>query len=249
MNYSDIIFFDFETGSANPHNCQPIQLAAIAIKGRQLTIHQDGFFNSYIQPYWTQEECNKYGLAMIEDETLEINKISRETLLKAPPLKLVWQQFTEFVNKYNPKKSKYYAPIKSGYNINRFDNIIIDRICGGNLRTAKKLLDKIYPEGKVTISEPYGFGNWDAEREECTLFNVRDTIDLMNIVWYWTENNKDVKSISFDSISEWLGINKEGNHNAEVDVKKGSEVLIRFLHLARDISVKVKWKNETASQS
>ena len=30
-NFRDIIVFDFETGGANPHTCQPTQIAAVAI--------------------------------------------------------------------------------------------------------------------------------------------------------------------------------------------------------------------------
>ena len=35
-NFRDIIVFDFETGGANPHTCQPTQIAAVAIHARKL---------------------------------------------------------------------------------------------------------------------------------------------------------------------------------------------------------------------
>ena len=38
MNYRDIIVFDFETGSANPHTTQPTEIAAIAIHARKLQL-------------------------------------------------------------------------------------------------------------------------------------------------------------------------------------------------------------------
>ena len=38
MNYRDIIVFDFETGSRNPDKTQPVQIAAVAIHGRNLTL-------------------------------------------------------------------------------------------------------------------------------------------------------------------------------------------------------------------
>ena len=46
MNYRDIIVFDFETGSRNPHKTQPTQIAAVAIHGRKLTVQPGGYFNS-----------------------------------------------------------------------------------------------------------------------------------------------------------------------------------------------------------
>ena len=86
MNYCDYLFYDFETGSANPHRCQPIQLACVPIHGRKLEIIEDTFC-SLIQPVFNLEECDKYNLDPISDEALEINKIKREDLEKAPPLK------------------------------------------------------------------------------------------------------------------------------------------------------------------
>ena len=44
MNYKDIIVFDFETGSRNPEKTQPVQIAAVAIHGRKLTIQPAGYF-------------------------------------------------------------------------------------------------------------------------------------------------------------------------------------------------------------
>ena len=50
MNYKDIIVFDFETGSRNPHKTQAIQIAAVAIHGRKLTIQPGGHFESLMRP-------------------------------------------------------------------------------------------------------------------------------------------------------------------------------------------------------
>ena len=48
MNYNDICVFDFETGSRNPPPTQPVQVAAVMIHGRKLTIQPDGYFESLI---------------------------------------------------------------------------------------------------------------------------------------------------------------------------------------------------------
>ena len=56
MNYRDIIVFDFETGSANPHTTQPTQIAAIAIHARKLQLQPGGTFNSEIRPIIDDDE-------------------------------------------------------------------------------------------------------------------------------------------------------------------------------------------------
>ena len=84
MNYKDIIVFDFETGSRNPEKTQPIQIAAVAIHGRKLTVQPDGYFESLMRPILDDEEAIKMGLDPIEDEALAVNGKTREELAKAP---------------------------------------------------------------------------------------------------------------------------------------------------------------------
>ena len=63
MNYRDIIVFDFETGGANPHTCQPTQIAAVAIHARKLEIQPGGTFNSEIRPIIDDDKAIKAGVA------------------------------------------------------------------------------------------------------------------------------------------------------------------------------------------
>ena len=72
MNYRDIIVFDFETGSRNPHKTQPTQIAAIALHGRKLTIQPGGVFNSEIRPILDDKKAIEAGFDPVEDEALEI---------------------------------------------------------------------------------------------------------------------------------------------------------------------------------
>lgn len=247
MNYQDIVFLDFETTGVNPYRAQPTQLAAVVIHGRKLEIYEGSIFSSYIQPIFDEAECNRLGLDPVTDEVLEKTHIDINQLKAAPSLKTVWHQFQQYVNKYNPKKSKWSAPIKSGMNIDKYDGIIIDRIAGGHFKKARVELDKLISGGiikaeGVKIPEPYGFGPWDEERQEETLFYPRDSVDLIRILWMWTENMTDIKSLSFDAVREWLGISAEGAHNAEKDVVDGANVLIKFLKLHRNFAPKVKFR-------
>ena len=105
MNYRDIIVVDFETGSRNPHKTQPTQVAAVAIHGRKLTVQPGGYFNSEIRPILDDEKAVAAGLDPIEDEALAVTKKERKALARAPLPKTVWSKFTNFVNKYNFKKT------------------------------------------------------------------------------------------------------------------------------------------------
>ena len=84
MNYRDIIVFDFETGSRNPHKTQPTQIAAIALHGRRLTLQPGGVFNSEIRPILDDKKAIEAGFDPIEDEALQITGKNRKDLAKAP---------------------------------------------------------------------------------------------------------------------------------------------------------------------
>ena len=67
-----------------------------------------------------------------------------------------------YLDKYHSrssKKSQFSAPIPAGYNINRFDLKIIDR-----------------------LSQKYG----NVNKEKSTdIFYPRDVVDVMNLIFYW----------------------------------------------------------------
>jgi DNA polymerase III epsilon subunit-like protein len=46
-----------------------------------------------------------------------------------------------------------------------------------------------------------------------------------------------------DNLRDYLGISKEGAHDALKDVKDCAEVLIRFMKLHRNLADKVKFKD------
>jgi len=247
MNLANyLLFYDFETTSVFANTCQPTQLSGVIIDGRKLEIYENSIFNSYIQPIFDEEECERLGLDPVTDEVLEKTHINIEDLENAPSIKSVWSQFCQYVNKYNSRKSRWGAPINAGMNIDRYDNIIVERICGGHFRHLKKELDRTSLDGIIKaegrIPEPYGFGPWEDERQEEGLYFPRDSVDLLRVLWLWTENMVDIKSLSMDSIREWLGISTEGSHNAEKDVLDGAKVLVKFLKLHRHYAPKVKFK-------
>lgn len=121
LNRNDIICYDFETGSANPYTCEPLQLAAVILDARTLEIKPDSEFATYIKPTsWDN----------VEDGALAVNKIKREVVEKdGISQKEAWETFTRYVNKYNKSKTPFGAPISAGHNIKNFDRHITDRMC------------------------------------------------------------------------------------------------------------------------
>jgi DNA polymerase III epsilon subunit-like protein len=213
MANRDIIVFDFETGSRNPHKTQPTQIAALALDGRNLKVK--GTFNSEIRPILNDEKAIKEGFDPVEDEALKITGKTRAELAKAPHLKTVWKKFVSFVNKYNWKGTQYFAPIPAGFNIIGFDMIIINRLCKQ-------------------------FGQYDEKTSRQKLFHMIYKIDVMDNVFMWTEADPDVKSISMDSLRERMGLSKENAHDALQDVKDTANIMIKFMKTHRAVYQNLK---------
>lgn len=223
MNYNTLIVFDLETGSTNGRKTQPTQIAAIALHSQKLTVEPNGMFNSEICPILDDEKAIAMGLDPVQDKALEITRKTRAALATAPPLRLVWENFTTWVNKFNYRKSSFTSPIPCGYNINGFDMKIVDRLCG-----------ELGPSDKE--------GNQG-------LFNPIWKIDLMDMFFSWTEHNPDVKKRNLAAMMDFMGYpasSKEGTHDALNDVKITANILIKILRMQRDIGTKTNWNTAFA---
>lgn len=219
MARHDIIVFDFETGSRNPRKCQPTQIAAIALDGRNF--RSKGTFNSLIKPIFDDEQAVSEGLDPVEDEALKITRKTREELESAPVLDVVWPKFADFVKKYNWQGTPFYAPVACGFNINGYDMHIVNRLC-------KK------------------YGPWDNKRESQALFHPIYKVDLMDDMWLWTEADPNVKSISLDSVRERMGLSLDNNHDALQDVKDTANIFIKIQKSRRVIYRNMKFEKAFA---
>ena len=208
MANKDFILFDFETGSRNPHKTQPTQLAALALDGRNFSLK--GTFNSEIRPIIDDNEAIAAGLDPLEDEALKITRKTREQLAKAPSLKSVWSKFTKFVDQYNWKSDSFFAPIPVGFNIIGFDMIIINRIC-------------------------QEFGPWDKDRQQQKLFSKVYKVDIMDMVFMWTESDPNIRSIGMDALRDKMGLSKDNAHDALQDVKDSANIFIKFMKTHRAV--------------
>jgi len=129
----DIIVFDFETGGRNPNSCQPTQIAAMALDGRNFK--PKGTFNSMMRPIIDDEKAIAAGVDPIEEGALKVTGQTREELAKAPLPRGVWTPF--------------FAPIPCGYNIIGYDMPIVNRLCAeygpyDDKRGCQKLFHQIY---------------------------------------------------------------------------------------------------------
>jgi DNA polymerase III epsilon subunit-like protein len=215
----DIIVFDFETGGRNPLRCQPTQIAAIALDGRNFRLK--GEFNSMMRPIIDDDEAIAAGVDPIEEGALKVTGQTRSQLARAPLPKGVWKKFCTFVNKYNWKGTPYFAPIPAGFNIIGYDMKIVDRLCKE-------------------------YGPWDDKRQSQKLFHQIYKIDVMDDVWLWTEGDPDVKSISMDSLRDRMGLSSENAHDALQDVKDTANIFIKLQKSRRAVYRNMKFEKAFA---
>jgi len=223
-NFQKICVFDMETDGCNPDVCSPVQIAAVIIDPLRLEIIPNSEFNVTIKPDKLEED-NSYTYA--DSDILEFHSkvrgCSKEDILTTwkdyTPQNQSWKLFLSYLEKYHirsDKKSCFTAPIAAGYNINRFDLRIVDRL--------SKKYNNLNKEGRSS------------------LFYPRDVVDVMNVIFYWFESNNELKNYTLDNLRDYLGLSKEGAHDALKDVKDTAEILIRFLKLHRNFGKKVKFK-------
>lgn len=229
INYNKICVFDFETDGSDPKQCSPVQIAAVIVDPIKLEIIPNSEFNIFFKPEVLSQNDDYVYTTDILDFHAKVRGSSKEKILedwkKYPPQDQSWKLFVNYLEKYHTrasKKSQFSAPIAAGYNINRFDLKIIDR-----------------------LSNKYGNTNKEGTSD---IFFPRDVVDIMNLVFYWFEHNNDLKNYTLDSLRDYFGISKEGAHDALKDVKDCAEILVRFLRLHRNLSQKIKFKNSFVSQ-
>lgn len=223
-NNHKICVFDFETDGSNPECCSPVQIAALMIDPKKLEVVPDSEFNISLKPTSLEEDPTyNYSDSDVLDFHAKVRGCQASEILSDwrgfQKQECGWKMFVSYLEMYHLKtqrKSCFTAPLAAGYNINRFDLPIVER-----------------------LSRKYNNTN---KNNNSSLFYPRDVLDLMNMIFYWFENDYDLKSYSMDNLRDYLGIDKEGAHDALKDVRDTAEILIRFMRLHRNIASKVKFK-------
>lgn len=216
-----------ETDGSDPYTCSPVQIAALMIDPIKLEIIKDSEFNINLKPEKVElakADENPYTDSDILQWHGKIKGVSGDQILEDwrtyPGQKKSWEQFINYLDSFHTrtsKKSLFSAPIAAGYNIFRFDLKIVER-----------------------LGKKYGNLNSKGELE---IFYPRDTLDLMNLLFYWFESSKDIKSLSMDTMRDYFGISGLNAHDALKDVYDTAEILIRFLRLHRNLYKKIKFKD------
>lgn len=214
-----------ETDGSDPYSCSPVQLAAIMVDPIKLEIIKDSEFNINLKPEKLDGSVeNPYTDSDILDWHSKVRGTTPDSILSEwktyPAQNKSWDMFIQYLDKYHSRASKknmFSAPIAAGYNIFRFDLKIVERL-------SKKYYN-VNSEGTST------------------LFYPRDTIDVMNLVFYWFEGSKEIKNLTMDSLRDYFGISSHNSHDALKDVKDTAEILMRFLKLHRKLFAKIKFKD------
>lgn len=211
INNLDYIVFDFETTGLDhgtpdsPGPAEAIQVGGKAYNARTLEPYPPeagGEFCSLMRPL--RPELLDSPSAK---KALEVNKKTREEILAAPDQKVVWNQFVEWVKKFNRSKNTWGAPIACGKNIVNFDMKFV------------AVLNRLHsPKGDSTL-----------------LFSARTVIDLEMPLFLWFENEREPENMKMDTLREYFGMETEGAHDAIVDCRQTGELLFSFLKLHRDL--------------
>jgi DNA polymerase III epsilon subunit-like protein len=229
-NFQKFCVFDMETDGSNPDVCSPIQIAAVIIDPLKLEIVENSEFNISMKPELLEQNKEyDYSDSDILDFHAKVRSCSKADILGSwqnfQSQENGWKMFVSYLEMYHArtkgKKSCFSAPIAAGYNINRFDLRIVERL--------SKKYDNLNKEGRSS------------------LFYPRDVVDVMNILFYWFEYNNELKNYTLDNLRDYLGISKEGAHDALKDVKDTANIMIRFLKLHRSLGNKVKFKGSFAN--
>jgi len=233
---------DFETASLDPGRNQPVSIGAIIIDPRKLTICEQGSFYSLINII-PDEEVDKYNLDKLDQKSLDINKLKLEDIQKAPPLRKVWGEFSDWIKFHTTKKDEWSAPIFCGHNI-AYDMEILRRIQHGHLNGNIMLPSKLMTKNNISkttvddlakaykaltpYKEPWKYGpEW--------LFNPSLSIDTMQASFMLFENCRDPSKMSLGSIKDYLGFKENGAHNALNDALFSAELLVRYIALTRQV--------------
>lgn len=206
-----VVMRDYETSSRNPHNTQPIELAACIIDVKSLSIVDDSFFFSLLKPEFDDEKAKAKGFAPVEDDALNINKITREELADAPSPKQVWKDYTNYIKKFTKGKGVWNSPHVAGYNSAQFDDVI-------DLRMCELYGPKPDDRKQIPIYHPVSF----------------DLLPIVHSMFNHLKINSQNK-MGMDSLRTYFGMDNTMAHRGLKDVLDCSFLFIKYLRLMKSI--------------
>ena len=209
MNNRWIIVFDWETDGSDPAKCSPVELAAIPIEPRTLSIKTDRAFQVVIKPpsigkeaYFTDDIKKTIAWHAKQRGTDEESII--EAWKKGKTQKMAWKSFCNYCKGFNIEKSRgnwYPEPIAAGYNIVGFDLPICKRM-----------------EVKHKTKSP---------------FSKVNKFDVMDLVFGWFENLDEPADGKLTTLCKFLGVEVDQAHEAYSDTLATAKILVKFLEFQR----------------
>jgi hypothetical protein len=150
-----ICVFDFETDGSDPEVCSPVQIAAVIIDPIRLEIVDNSEFNITCKPEVMEKNPEYRYDTDIIDFHAKVRGCSQEEIYAQwrtyTSQEIAWNSFVTYLEKYHcgnrKKKNLFSAPIAAGYNINKFDMKIINRLSEKykNIETKEKKSNLFYP--------------------------------------------------------------------------------------------------------
>lgn len=213
MNTNNIILFDFETGSIDPHTCEVTQIAAQVYDPRSLSPIDGATFVTYVKP----DDFDN-----LDPKSLEMTNITVEMLEKAPDLKSTFKEFTDFIKKYKNGKSQFDSPIAAGHNIINFDLIIFKRLCQKFKMNKKNSDENTFFNKRFVLDTINILFLWFENNPEFERYNLDYTREFTGAA----RNTKYGRA-----------------HDALNDIIYNGDLLMKFLKLHRNVAPKIKFRD------
>lgn len=231
-----ICVYDFETDSADPNTCEPVQIASCIINPKSLEIVDKSEFSSFMRPedidesgyYDDHKETIRWHAKNYVENFVELSSDEQEDECvkifekwkDSPTQQQVFAEFNTYLSKYHTtqkRQSMFTAPIRAGHNIRNFDDIILFRKC-----------DK--------------FDLLNGKKTDVKIFHPRDSIDIKELAFLWFENLIEPKAYNMDELRGFFGMSTHGAHDALNDIRDEALVIQKFMRLHRSIAPKIKFK-------
>lgn len=225
---NQLLVYDTETDSPDPHTCEPVQLAACILHPVSFEPIESAYFCTDMRP--SDIDDPDYYDKHLDTITWHAKnyKISPEQVFerwkKAPDQKTAWANFVSYVAKYNKnpsRPSRFGAPVRAGMNIIKFDDHIINRMC------------KKY--GNVTKGEQ-------------NIFHPRDVVDLLHLAMFWLESLPEPENYNMDELRRFFGMSNHGAHDALNDVKDEAIMIGKFMRLHRQLARRIQFKDSAIKE-
>ena len=218
-----LIVFDFETDGKYPATCNIVEIAAIPIDLRNLSILTDDVFEVVVRPKELEDSKNNQYYETHEDtinwhanqRNVDPSQIYKKWS-EGVPEKEAWGLFCEYVEGYATGTKWDLMPIPAGQNIRGFD---------------------------LPICERYG------NKYKKLKFNKRDVFDLMDLTRIWFVFTPDApEGLNMDALREFFGLSSYGAHTAKQDVLDTCHLINKFLSLHERIAPKIVWNHAKETQ-